>query len=167
MQTRLIRNKSGSLFLLLANGKMLHVEKKRLSNYLFHHKKLLKSSRNTLSFEVAGKWDDGGYDEITEYPGETIAYTNNKGYLVIVEVTPFEESLTNKKGMEEDVMFLTVKEYAEKYGKSSEQVKVFCRHGRIDGAKKIGRDWMIPQNAPYPPDRRVKSGSNIKKEEEL
>jgi len=37
--------------------------------------------------------------------------------------------------------------------RSQELIKVFCRRGRILGAKKLngqyGR-WIIPENAPYP-----------------
>ncbi len=165
MKTRLIRKES-ALLLLLDNGKLLYVEKKKLSNYLFHHKAFLKNNPNHLNFEITGKWDDE-YDEMTEYPGDTIAYTNNKGHLVIVEISPFEECLNNKKDTSDEKLFVTVKEYADEYGKSKEQVKVFCRNGRIAGAKKIGRDWMIPKDAPYPTDRRIKTGSTIKSGEVL
>ena len=111
---------------------------------------------NNFELDYLKKWDNE-FDEITEYPGDTIAYTNNKGYLVIVDAVPFEQSIKNKYIYQDDVDFLTVKEYANKHEKSEEQIKVFCRNGRIIGAKKMGRDWIIPTDAPYPRDRRIKS----------
>lgn len=49
--------------------------------------------------------------------------------------------------------YLTTKQYGEKVGKSVEWIKVLCRSGRL-GAQKIGRDWVIPADAPYPADMR-------------
>ena len=51
---------------------------------------------------------------------------------------------------------ITAKEYAKKNGRSVEQIKVYCRNGRIPGAYKHERDWVIPSSAPYPEDRRKK-----------
>lgn len=53
-------------------------------------------------------------------------------------------------------------ELAEKWGISSRRIGVLCEEGRIPGAQKIGRVWMIPENARKPVDARVKSGRFIK-----
>lgn len=54
-------------------------------------------------------------------------------------------------------MMITVKEYAEKVGKAQESIRKKCQRGTLPGATKVGRDWLIPADAPYP-DARVKSG---------
>ena len=48
-------------------------------------------------------------------------------------------------------------EYAESIGKHPDIVRQKILRGTMPGAVKIGRDWFIPRNAPYP-DRRIKSG---------
>ena len=53
--------------------------------------------------------------------------------------------------------FLSVSEYAEKYGKDPGWVRRMLADGRIPGTK-IGKQWIIPAGAPVPADRRVKSG---------
>lgn len=42
---------------------------------------------------------------------------------------------------------LTTEEYAKKLGIDPSRVRRLCEAGRIPGAKKIGRDWIIPENA--------------------
>lgn len=45
---------------------------------------------------------------------------------------------------------MTAIEAAEKWGISREWVGVLARQGRIDGAKKVSKYWLIPENAPNP-----------------
>jgi hypothetical protein len=52
---------------------------------------------------------------------------------------------------------LTIAEYAARIGKASRSVRQKCQLGTLPGAVKIGRDWLIPSEAPYQ-DRRVKTG---------
>jgi Helix-turn-helix domain len=40
--------------------------------------------------------------------------------------------------------FVSVNDIAEAYHKSIETVRRWCRTGAIQGAKRIGRDWIIP-----------------------
>ncbi len=56
---------------------------------------------------------------------------------------------------------ITVKEAAEKWGTSVRNVQDLCKRGRIEGARRIGRDWMIPADASKPSDAR-KSGEENK-----
>lgn len=42
--------------------------------------------------------------------------------------------------------YMTVKEYAEKLGCSIRNVQRLLKDERIPGAKKMGRDWIIPAN---------------------
>lgn len=53
--------------------------------------------------------------------------------------------------------YVSVAEYAARIGKEASSVKKKCQRGTLPGAVKIGRDWLIPADAPYP-DARVKSG---------
>ena len=54
--------------------------------------------------------------------------------------------------------FLTIKEIAEKWNVTPRRVQRMCAEGRIQGAKKFGRDWAIPADAEKPKDGRVTTG---------
>ena len=56
-----------------------------------------------------------------------------------------------------DTMF--VKEAAKLWGISERRVSTLCKDGKIKGAKKQGKSWLIPVDAEKPADRRVKSGA--------
>ena len=58
-----------------------------------------------------------------------------------------------------DVM--TVSEAAEKWGISVRMVQTLCQRGKIEGAAKFNKSWMIPANAEKPADGRIKSGKYI------
>lgn len=45
---------------------------------------------------------------------------------------------------------ITVKEAAEKWGVTTRRVQDLCKQGRIPGAQRWERTWMIPQDAVYP-----------------
>ena len=55
---------------------------------------------------------------------------------------------------------IPIAEYAKKIGKATITVADKCRRGALPGARKIGRDWFVPKDAPYP-DLRIKSGNYI------
>lgn len=55
---------------------------------------------------------------------------------------------------------IPIGEYAARIGKAPRSVRQKCQAGTLPGAVKIGRDWLIPADAPYP-DNRVKSGKYI------
>ena len=44
---------------------------------------------------------------------------------------------------------------------SSRRIGVLCVEGRIDGAIKKGKMWLIPSNAKKPADARFKKKSNM------
>ncbi|MBR2464350.1 MAG: hypothetical protein IKB41_02815, partial [Clostridia bacterium] len=48
-------------------------------------------------------------------------------------------------------------EAAKKWGLSKRFVQVLCAKGRIEGATRLGRAWMIPHNAKKPIDGRTKA----------
>lgn len=51
---------------------------------------------------------------------------------------------------------ITAKTAAKKWDVSLRNVQDLCRRGRIDGAVRMGRDWLIPANAAHPADGRKK-----------
>lgn len=103
-----------------------------------------------------GKWND---DDPMLRKAKTYAYITDSGELIICDFAPFEtviQSATQTK-------YLSTKEYADKIGKSVEQVKTHCQNGRIPGATKVGQKiWVIPENAPYPLDGREIAGGIYK-----
>lgn len=50
--------------------------------------------------------------------------------------------------------YISVQEACKKWGISDSRVRVLCREGRIEGAVKIGRNWVIPSDATKPVDGR-------------
>ena len=53
---------------------------------------------------------------------------------------------------------IPIREYAASVGVDPSSVRYKCLRGTLPGAVKLGRDWMIPKDAPYE-DGRVKSGN--------
>ena len=53
--------------------------------------------------------------------------------------------------------YLTAAQTAEKWNISLRRVQDLCRLDRIPGARRMGRDWMIPADAKRPPDGRSKA----------
>lgn len=54
--------------------------------------------------------------------------------------------------------FKSISDFAEQWGISPRTVRNMCAKGKIPGAEKIGRDWIIPANAERPNDGRITSG---------
>lgn len=54
-------------------------------------------------------------------------------------------------------MFVGLKEYAEKHGKSPRTARDFAKDGKLKTAKKIGRDWIVDENEPWPVKKRNRS----------
>ena len=53
--------------------------------------------------------------------------------------------------------YIPLTEYAAKNNLLPNTVRRKCLRGSVPGAVKVGRDWLIPANAPYT-DERVKTG---------
>lgn len=64
-----------------------------------------------------------------------------------------------------DMMF--VKEAAEEWGVTERRVTGLCKDGKIEGAVKEGRSWLIPVDAQLPEDNRIKTGTYVKRREKL
>lgn len=61
--------------------------------------------------------------------------------------------------------YLSIKQTAEKWGICVRRVQTLCTEGRIEGAQRIGYQWIIPSNAEKPKDARIKSGKYVKTKE--
>ena len=57
--------------------------------------------------------------------------------------------------------YLSVTEYAEMVNRDVSNIRRALIAGRLPG-KKIGNQWVIPADAQFPDDRRVRSGKYIK-----
>lgn len=54
--------------------------------------------------------------------------------------------------------YLKINDIAALWGVSPRRVQTLCAAGRIEGAVRFGRDWMIPRDARRPADGRTKAG---------
>ncbi len=54
---------------------------------------------------------------------------------------------------------MSAKEAAALWNISERRISTLCKEGRIAGAKKDGRNWIIPTDAEKPADKRVKTGA--------
>ena len=57
---------------------------------------------------------------------------------------------------------ITVKEAATLWNVTERRVTGLCREGKIEGAEKKGKSWLIPADTEKPADNRIKSGAYIK-----
>lgn len=53
--------------------------------------------------------------------------------------------------------YITVREAAEKWGITERRVQKLCEEGRVMGAVRFSRVWMIPKDVDKPIDGRVKT----------
>jgi len=53
--------------------------------------------------------------------------------------------------------YITVQEAAEKWGITSRQVQILCKENRIEGAERMSRIWVIPEEAVKPTGNSGKS----------
>lgn len=141
MKVRLLQMENGNILLLCNNGTIIEKpDTDVLYNLMVNHK------RSDALQGKDGHWAPE-YPDMMLYPGETLAYVTEQDFLVIADFTPFYPLLSASKG---NAGYISVAEFAQKHNKSVEIVKVFCRTGRIPGAKKVGKAWTIPADAHYP-----------------
>lgn len=58
--------------------------------------------------------------------------------------------------------YISTKEASEKWGKSLRLVQGYCVSGKIRGAKRMGKQWMVPANAICPTDKRYRNAAAMK-----
>ncbi len=61
--------------------------------------------------------------------------------------------------------YLKIDEVAMQWGISSRRLQILCAEGKIEGAKRFGRAWMIPKDATKPVDGRTKASREAKAEQ--
>lgn len=159
MKARLIKKNNQECELYLQNGYVYKADNHILTVMLrqFQNITELLASENSCS-----NWSDL-YSDISVIPGETAAYINDADELVIRNYQPFDVLWHDVKIDFSDIM--VCEEYAQAVGKSPEQIKQFLRQDRIPGARKIGRDWVVPRSSidKYPLDNRVTAGGKFSK----
>ena len=52
--------------------------------------------------------------------------------------------------------FMTAGEAAKKWNISQRRVQILCSENRIEGIFKLGDNWVIPDDAQKPSDKRLK-----------
>lgn len=57
--------------------------------------------------------------------------------------------------------FLKIDDIAAEWGVSPRRLQSLCAEGKIQGATRFGRAWMIPKDAPRPVDGRTKAGRSL------
>lgn len=60
--------------------------------------------------------------------------------------------------------YITTKEASAKWGISTIRITVLANEGRIPGAKKLGRSWMIPAGATKPTELKANHSEPVQKE---
>lgn len=58
--------------------------------------------------------------------------------------------------------YLTTVEMSERWNISSRRIGVLCTEGRIEGAVKKGKMWLIPIDSQKPMDARFKKEKAVK-----
>jgi len=63
-------------------------------------------------------------------------------------------------GLETELM--TAKDAAELWGITPRRVQVLCDNGKVSGAVRMGRTWIIPKGTQKPLDGRTKAAKALK-----
>ena len=144
MIARLIKTPDEELKILCSDGSILIPTDYNIYSFLIHF------SNPDLFYGYDGFWKDE-FEEMSLVPGETLAVINDDCHLEIYDITHFMNVIGQIP-----IKYLTVEEYAKKNNKSLEIIKVYLRNDRIPGVQKIGKSWIIPEDAPYPvsPDKQ-------------
>ena len=62
-----------------------------------------------------------------------------------------------------ELEWLTPLQVAEKWEITERQVQALCLQGKVSGAVKVSKVWLIPKDAPKPVDGRTKAAKANKK----
>jgi len=57
--------------------------------------------------------------------------------------------------------YLTLAEASVKLNVCTRLLSLYCNQGRIKGAQRAGKLWLIPEDAEKPKDMRIRSGRYI------
>jgi excisionase family DNA binding protein len=64
-----------------------------------------------------------------------------------------------------ELEWISPQQAAEKWNVKVRQVQLWCSQGKIDGVARLGRQWLIPKDAPRPLDGRTLAAIQRKKKE--
>lgn len=83
---------------------------------------------------------------------------NCSEWLLQVLEKQLDKKITSEleRGEKLETNLLSASTYGSKYERSVEQAKQYCKKGRVPGAVKHGRDWLVPRDARLPEDLRGK-----------
>lgn len=62
--------------------------------------------------------------------------------------------------------YQSLQDVSLKWNISTRRIRTLCVEGRIEGAVKVGNQWIIPIDAKKPKDARIKSGHYLKERKE-
>ncbi len=101
------------------------------------------------------------YSQVSDTPADTfvdtapvgniVAYVNDNDEFVFTSPHAFSALFST------NTEYITVVEYAARYGKQRSIITRFCREGRIPGAYQKGHCWFVPADAPYPKHGHIKN----------
>lgn len=141
MQARIIETKAKERVLLCSDGSIAELTRPVLTQLFTKFKTV-----NNL-YGKSGRWDQESSD-MSVYPGKTLAYVTDDYQLLVKDGDVFASLMAENS--DRYVEYLSTIDYAKKHDRSHELIKVFCREGKIMGAKKVGNTWLVPADAPYP-----------------
>ena len=120
-------------YLELPNDKIKRLELDDVRHFLFNYSDPAYLSNDTSRIVARAK-------------GEVMAKVLDTGSLVILSSNLLLEIFPSQQ----DIKYLSVSEYSALHGRKSNIVTRLCREGRLPGAIKKGRAWLIPEGTPYP-----------------
>ena len=130
--------------LLSCNGKISQLTIDEAYTFLTHYD-------DSQYYIGQGTWDDSVVT-MKRYSGETVATVNDNAVLCVENADLYRSIIECHHANLDD--YLTVAEYAEKYGRKIGIIRRFCREGRLPGTVLKGQSWLIPKDCPYPKDER-------------
>ena len=68
--------------------------------------------------------------------------------------------------MELESELMATNEAAELWGITPRRVQILCGNGKVKGAFRMGRTWIIPKGTPKPIDGRTKAAKTQKGEKQ-
>lgn len=140
MKARIVKNKD-SIKLLFKDGSISNFGIDHLIHFFLYFK------NPDVFHGDDGDWREF-YNDMSEYPGKTLAYITDRDDLLLQDQDLINMIISYPSAS--DIRYLTTAEYAQKHNRSRELIKTLARSGRIPGAIKKGRSWLFPENAPYP-----------------
>ena len=123
-------------------------------DYIYEHDNLIYvSSRYSNQLEYSGKND-------------TVEYTRESFIGNFYGMSIYEDAVDKVAGLlKEDLISLA--EYAELHGVTSDTIRQRANRGVFKTARKIGRNWVIDRNEPYIDGREKENKTIVYKSEKI